>query len=145
MSTVAPATPATRPAKRDLTRAWVSLGLMVPSFFGLMGFGEWANAEDAPVLASAMAVVMVALYAVFAAGAVWFGVQARKLGARAGVVPAILAGLGVASILGGQIEYLLNGGVDTPPDRTPRPGSLRSCTPYRAWARPPGVDLVAGG
>ena len=34
----------------------------------------------------------------------------RKLGARAGLVPAILAGLGVASILSGQIEYLLNGG-----------------------------------
>ena len=110
MSAVSPAAPATSPARRDLTRAWVSLGLMVPSFFGLMGFGEWANAEDAPVLASAMAVVMVALYAVFAAGAVWFGVQARKLGARAGLVPAILAGLGVASILSGQIEYLLNGG-----------------------------------
>lgn len=109
MSTVTPAAPATSPAKRDLTRAWVSLGLMVPSFVGLMGFGEWANAEDAPVLAAAMAVVMVALYAVFAAGAVWFGVQARKLGARAGLVPAILAGLGVASILSGQIEYLLNG------------------------------------
>lgn len=110
MSTVTPAAPATSPAKRDLTRAWVSLGLMVPSFFGLMGFGEWANAEDAPVLASALAVVMVALFAVFAAGAVWFGVQVSKLGARAGLVPAILAGLGVASILSGQVEYLLNGG-----------------------------------
>ena len=96
MSTVTPVAPATSPARRDLIRAWVSLGLMVPGSVGLMAFGEWAQVEDAPVLASVMTVVMTALLAAFAAGAVWFGVQAFRLGRRVGLAPAILAGLPVA-------------------------------------------------
>jgi fatty acid desaturase len=107
MSTVTPAAPATSPARRDLIRAWVSLGLMVPAFVGEMAFGEWAQAEDAPVLASVMTVVMVALLAAFAAGAVWFGVQANRLGRRVGLVPAVLAGLGAAYYLLLWVAYLL--------------------------------------
>ncbi len=110
MSTVTPAAPATSPARRDLIRAWVSLGLMVPGFVGLMVFGEWADAEDAPVLASVMTVVMVALLAIFAVGAVWFGVQARKLGARAGLVPAILSGLAAVYFLALFVAQWLSGG-----------------------------------
>jgi fatty acid desaturase len=83
---------------------------MVPGFVGLMAFGEWAAAEDAPALASVMAVVMVALLAVFAAGAMWFGAQARKLGARAGLVPAVLAGLAGVYFLVGFVVQLLTGG-----------------------------------
>ncbi len=109
MSTVTPAAPATSPARRDLIRAWVSLGLMVPGFVGLMAFGEWAQVEDAPVLASVLTVVMVALLAAFAAGAVWFGVQANRLGRRVGLVPAILAGLPVAFYLLLMVADLLNG------------------------------------
>lgn len=99
MSAVTPVVPATSPPRRNLIRAWVSLGLMVPGFVGLMVFGEWANAKDAPVLASVMTVVMVPLLAIFAVGAVWFGVQARKLGARTGLVPAILSGLAAVYFL----------------------------------------------
>ncbi len=109
MSAVTPAAPATSPARRDLIRAWVSLGLMVPGFVGLMAFSEWAQVEDAPVLASVMTVVMVALLAAFAAGAVWFGVQAKRLGRRVGLVPAILAGLPVAFYLLLMVADLLNG------------------------------------
>jgi hypothetical protein len=69
MSTQTLTAPATSPAHRDLIRAWVSLGLMVPGFVGLMVFGEWSDAEDAPVLASVMTVVMVALLAILATGA----------------------------------------------------------------------------
>jgi hypothetical protein len=75
---------------------------MVPGFVGLIAFGEWAQVEDAPVLASVMTVVMVALLAAFAAGAVWFGVQANRLGRRVGLVPAILAGRGVVHSLVGS-------------------------------------------
>ncbi len=110
MSTVASNAPATSPAKRNLIRAWVSLGLMVPGFVGLMAFGEWSDTENAPAFASVLTVVMVALLAAFAAGAVWFGVQARRLGRRAGLVPAILAGLGGAYFLVGFVAQLLNGG-----------------------------------
>ena len=110
MSTVTPAAPATSPARRNLIRAWVSLGLMVPGFVGLMVFGEWADAKDAPVLASVMTVVMVALLAIFAVGAVWFGVQARKLGARAGLVPAILSGLAAVYFLVLFVAQWLGGG-----------------------------------
>ena len=109
MSTVTPAAPATSPARRDLIRAWVSLGLMVPGAVGLMAFGEWAQVPDAPVLASVMTVVMLALVAAFAAGAVWFGVQAFRLGRRVGLVPAILAGLPVAFELLLVVADLLNG------------------------------------
>jgi len=82
---------------------------MVPGFVGLMAFGEWAMAEDAPVLASVMTVVMLALVAAFVAGAVWFGVQAFRLGRRVGLVPAILAGLPVAFELLLIVADLLNG------------------------------------
>ncbi len=109
MSTVTPAAPATSPARRYLIRAWVSLGLMLPGFVGLMAFGEWAMAEDAPVLASVMAVVMTALLAAFVAGAVWFGVQAFRLGRRVGLVPAVLAGLPAAFYLLLWLADLLNG------------------------------------
>ena len=51
---------------------------MVPAFVGEMAFGEWAQVPDAPVLASVMTVVMVALLAAFAAGAVWFGVRCLR-------------------------------------------------------------------
>jgi hypothetical protein len=81
--------------------------MMVPGFVGLMAFGEWADAEDAPVLASVMTVVMVALLAIFAVGAVWYGVQARKLGTRAGLVPAILAGLAAVYFLFGFVAQWL--------------------------------------
>jgi hypothetical protein len=107
MSTVTPAAPATRPARRNLIRAWVSLGLIVPGFVGLMAFGEWAQVEDAPVLASVMTVVMTVVLAAFAAGAVWFGVQANRLGRRVGLVPAILAGLAAAYYLLLWVAYLL--------------------------------------
>ena len=99
MSTVTPAAPATSPARRDLIRAWVSFGLMVPGYVGLIALIEWADSDNAPVVASVMAVVMLALLAVFATGAVWFGVQAKRLGRRAGLVPAILGGLGVVYFL----------------------------------------------
>jgi hypothetical protein len=109
MSTVAPAAPATSPARRYLIRAWVSLGLMVPGFVGLMAFGEWAQVEDAPVLAPVMTVVMTALLAAFVAGAVWFGVQAFRLGRRVGLVPAVLAGLPTAFYLLLIVADILNG------------------------------------
>ena len=109
MSTVTPAAPATSPARRELIRAWVSLGLMVPGAVGLMAFGEWAQIPDAPVLASVMAVVMLALVATFVMGAVWFGVQAFRLGRRVGLVPAILAGLPTAFYLLLIVADLLNG------------------------------------
>lgn len=109
MSTVTPAGPATSPARRDVISAWVSLGLMVPGFVGLMALGEWAQAEDAPVLASVMTGVMVVLLAAFAAGAVWFGVQANRLGRCVGLVPAILAGLGAAYYLLLMVVDLLTG------------------------------------
>ena len=96
MSTVTPAAPATSPARRDLIRAWVSLGLMVPGYLGLIAFILLANEENAPLVASVMCAVMLALLAVFATGAVWFGVQANRLGRRLGLVPAILAGLSPA-------------------------------------------------
>jgi fatty acid desaturase len=83
---------------------------MVPGFVGLMAFGEWADADNAPVLASVMTVLMVALLAALAAGAVWFGLQARKLGTRAGLVPAILAGLAGAYFLVGFVVQLVTGG-----------------------------------
>jgi hypothetical protein len=82
---------------------------MLPGFVGLMAFGEWAMAEDAPVLASVMAVVMTALLAAFVAGAVWFGVQAFRLGRRVGLVPAVLAGLPAAFYLLLWLADLLNG------------------------------------
>jgi hypothetical protein len=107
MSTVTPAAPATSPARRDLIRAWVSLGLMVPGYVGLIAFIAWADTENAPVVASVMCAVMLALLAVFATGAVWFGVQANRLGRRVGLVPAILAGLGVAYYLLLWVAYLL--------------------------------------
>ena len=107
MSTVTPAAPATSPARRDLIRAWVSLGLMVPGYLGLIAFILLANEENAPVAASVMALVMLALLAVFATGAVWFGVQAKRLGRRAGLVPAILAGLGVVYFLVGGLVMLV--------------------------------------
>ena len=110
MSTVTPAAPARSSARRDLIRAWVSLGLMVPGFVGLMAFGEWADARDAPALASVMTVVIVALLAIFAAGAVWFGMRARKLGARAGLVPAILSGLAAVYYLVLFVAQWLGGG-----------------------------------
>jgi hypothetical protein len=102
---------------------------MVPGFVGLMVFGEWADAEDAPVLASVMTVVMVALLAVLAAGAVWFGVQARKLGARAGLVPAILSGLAAVYFLVLFVAQWLGGG-----------GPLGGLTP---GSTPQAVGLVA--
>jgi fatty acid desaturase len=109
MSTITPAAPVTSPARRELIRAWVSLGLMVPGAVGLMAFAEWAQVPDAPVLASVMTVVMLALVAAFVAGAVWFGVQAFRLGRRLGLVPAILAGLPVAFELLLVVADLLNG------------------------------------
>ena len=109
MSTVTPAAPATSPARRDLIRAWVSLALMVPGFVGLTAFGTWAQAEDAPILAPVMTAVMYALLAAFVAGAVWFGVQAFRLGRRVGLVPAILAGLPVAFYSLLIVADLLNG------------------------------------
>ena len=109
MSTVTPAAPATSPARRNLIRAWVSLGLMVPGFVGLTAFGEWAMAEDAPVIAPVMTAVMLALLAAFAVGAVWFGVQAFRLGRRVGLVPAVLAGLPTAFYLLLWLADLLNG------------------------------------
>jgi hypothetical protein len=60
-----------------------------------------ADAQDAPVLASVLAVVMVAPLAIFAAAAVSFGGQARRLGARVGLVPAILSGLAAIYFLVG--------------------------------------------
>ena len=110
MSTVTSAAPATSPARRDLIRAWVSVGLMVPGLVGLMVFGEWAQVEDAPVLASVMTAVMVALLAALAAGAIWFGLQARRLGKRAGLVPAILVGLAGAYFLILFVAQQLSGG-----------------------------------
>jgi MFS family permease len=107
MSTVTPAAPATSPARRDLIRAWVSLGLMVPGYLGLIAFILLANEENAPLVASVMALVMLALLAVFATGAVWFGVQANRLGRRLGLVPAILAGLSVVYFLVGGLVMLL--------------------------------------
>ena len=59
------------------------------------------------LMGSAMALVMLALLAVFATGAVWFGVQAKRLGRRAGLVPAILAGLGVVYFLVGGLVMLV--------------------------------------
>lgn len=114
MSTVTPVAPAMSPTRRNLIRAWVSLGLMVPGFVGLTAFGEWANAKDAPVLASVMAAVMVALLAIFAVGAVWFGVRARKSGARTGLVPAILSGLAAGYFLVLLVAQWLAGGGPLP-------------------------------
>jgi hypothetical protein len=80
---------------------------MVPGYLGLIAFVLLAAEENAPVVASVMAAVMLALLAVFATGAVWFGVQARRLGRRAGLVPAILAGLGVVYFLVGGLVMLV--------------------------------------
>lgn len=110
MSTVTAAAPAKGAARRDFIRAWASLGLMVPGFVGLMVFGEWADAKDAPALASVMTVVMVALLAILATGAVWFGVRARKLGARGGLVPAILSGLAAVYFVVLFVAQWLSGG-----------------------------------
>jgi MFS superfamily sulfate permease-like transporter len=82
---------------------------MVPGAVGAMTFAEWAQVEDAPVLATVMTVVMAALLAAFAAGAVWFGVQAFRLGRRVGLVPVILAGLPVAFYLLLIVADILNG------------------------------------
>jgi len=82
---------------------------MVPGAVVLMAFGEWAQVPDAPVLVSVMTVVMLALVASFAAGAVWFGVQAFRLGRRVGLVPAILAVLPVAFELLLVVADVLNG------------------------------------
>ena len=107
MSTVTPAAPATSPARRDLIRAWVSFGLLVPGYLGLIASIYWADSDNGPLVASVMPAVMLALLAVFATGAVWFGVQAKRLGRRAGLVPAILAGLGVVYFLVGGIVMLV--------------------------------------
>ena len=109
MSTVTPAAPATSPARRYLIRAWVSLGLMVPGAVGAMAFAEWAQVPDAPILASVLTVVMAALLAAFAAGAVWFGVQAFRLGRRLGLVPVILTCIPVVFYLLLWVADLLNG------------------------------------
>ena len=109
MSIVTPAAPATSPARRDLIRVWLSLGLVVPGAVAAMAFAEWAQVPDSPVLASVMTVVMAVLVAAFVAGAVWFGVQAFRLGRRLGLVPVILAGLPVAFYLLLWLADLLNG------------------------------------
>ena len=81
----------------------------MPGAVGGMVFAEWTQVPDAPVLATVMTVVMAVLEAAFVAGAVWFGVQAFRLGRRVGLVPVILAGLPVAFYLLLWLADLLNG------------------------------------
>ena len=58
------------------------LGVDGAGFRRADGVRSVADAQDAPVLASVKAGVMVAPLAIFAEAAVWFGGQARRLGAR---------------------------------------------------------------
>ena len=73
MSTVTPAAPATSPARRDLIRAWVSLGLMVPGAVGLIGVRRIGPGPDAPVLASVLAPAVGFILAAVALGYAVYG------------------------------------------------------------------------